>query len=378
MLGKRSVVDAQVTSGPVGSGSPADAPGSGAGFHESREGEPLLRVEGVSKRFKVGGRTLHAVERVSFELPAGQTLGLVGESGSGKSTVGRLVLRLLEADEGKVVFQGQDLSKLSTKKMRERRRDMQIIFQDPLASLNPRMTVGAAIEDAMIVQKIGNSSADRRRILEEQLARVGLPASAVHAYPFELSGGQQQRVGIARALSVGPQLVVCDEPISSLDVSVQVQIIELLRELRQELGITYIFISHNLAVVQLLSDQVLVLYLGEVVEQASADDIFSRPYHPYTRALLRSVLKVPASAAVRTPLAALPGEMPSPLSPPSGCPYHPRCPLATSLCSEEKPVLREVSTGHKAACHHAEQAAAVLPAPSTELGSAVGPVGLGS
>jgi oligopeptide/dipeptide ABC transporter ATP-binding protein len=371
VLGSRPVVaaGAPARAGQTGPGGPSDAlsvEGSGAALNGSLPGEPLLRVEGVSKRFKVSGRTLRAVERVSFELAAGQTLGLVGESGSGKSTLGRLVLRLLEADEGKVVFQGEDLARLSASKMRARRRHMQIIFQDPLASLNPRMTVGVAIEDAMNVQKIGGSSAERRRRTEELLARVGLPASAAYAYPFELSGGQQQRVGIARALSVGPQLVVCDEPISSLDVSVQVQIIELLRELRQELGITYIFISHNLAVVQLLSDNVLVMYLGEVVERASAADIFSRPHHPYTRALLRSVLKVPESAAARTPLAVLPGEMPSPLSPPSGCPYHPRCPLATSRCKEEKPVLRDVSGGHMAACHYAEKVAAT-PVASTEL-----------
>jgi oligopeptide/dipeptide ABC transporter ATP-binding protein len=367
VLRSRQIVDAGTPDGPGGPRDARGVKGSSAGLNGSLPGEPLLRVEGVSKRFKVSGRTLRAVERVSFELVAGQTLGLVGESGSGKSTLGRVVLRLLEADEGKVLFQGQDLARLSASEMRARRRHMQIIFQDPLASLNPRMTVGAAIEDAMIVQKIGGSSAERRRRTEELLARVGLPASSVQAYPFELSGGQQQRVGIARALSVGPQLVVCDEPISSLDVSVQVQIIELLRELRQELGMSYIFISHNLAVVQLLSDNVLVLYLGEVVERASADAIFSRPHHPYTQALLRSVLKVPETAAARTPLAALPGEMPSPLSPPSGCPYHPRCPLATSRCREEKPVLRDVSVGHMAACHYAEKVADAMPVASTEL-----------
>jgi oligopeptide/dipeptide ABC transporter ATP-binding protein len=329
--------------------------------------EPILRAEGVSKRFKVHGRTLRAVERVSFELEAGQTLGLVGESGSGKSTLGRLLLRLLEADEGRVVFQGQDLSKLSASELRARRRDMQIIFQDPLASLNPRMTVGAAIEDAMVVQKIGASAAERRRRAGELLERVGLPASAAGAYPFELSGGQQQRVGIARALSVGPKLVVCDEPLSALDVSVQVQIIELLRDLQRELGMTYVFISHNLGVVELLSDTVLVLYLGEVVEQATAEDLFERPLHPYTQALMLSVLKVPDAAEHRVPLVALPGEIPSPLSPPAGCPYHPRCPLATSRCREEKPALRPVSPGHLAACHYAEEAA--LPAPAAVVSS---------
>lgn len=333
-------------------------------------GEPILKVKGVSKHFKVGGRALRAVERVSFELGAGETLGLVGESGSGKSTLGRLLLRLLEADEGTVVFEGQDLAALSPRELRARRRHMQVIFQDPLASLNPRMTVGAAIEDAMVVQKIGGSPAERRQRTEGLLERVGLPVSAAKAYPFELSGGQQQRVGIARALSVGPKLVVCDEPISALDVSVQVQIVELLRELQRELGMTYVFISHNLGVVQLLSDKVLVLYLGEVVEEASAEDLFEHPRHPYTQALMRSVLKVPESATKRAPLVALPGEIPSPLSPPAGCPYHPRCPFATSRCEEEKPELRVLAPGHTVSCHHAEEPAvmgavpAVVPAPS--------------
>ncbi len=316
---------------------------------------PILKVDAVSKHFKVQGRTLRAVERVSFELGAGQTLGLVGESGSGKSTLGRLVLRLLEADEGKVVFQGQDLAKLSARELRARRRDMQIIFQDPLAALNPRMTVGAAIEDAMAVQGIGGSPNERRQLTGGLLERVGMPVSVAEAYPFELSGGQQQRVGIARALSVGPKLVVCDEPISALDVSVQVQIIELLRQLQTELGMTYIFISHNLGVVQLVSDTVLVLYLGEVVEQASSAELFGRPLHPYTKALMSSVLKVPEAAEKRVPLVALSGEIPSPLSPPAGCPYHPRCPLATDQCKREKPQLRTVWVGHMAACHRAEE-----------------------
>lgn len=326
--------------------------------------EPILKVDGVSKHFKVGGRTLRAVERVSFDLGAGETLGIVGESGSGKSTLGRLVLRLLEADEGRVVFQGEDLAKLASNELRSRRRDMQIIFQDPLASLNPRMTVGAAIEDAMVVQKIGRSASERRHRTEGLLERVGLQPSAVDAYPFELSGGQQQRVGIARALSLGPKLVVCDEPLSALDVSVQVQIIQLLQELQRELGITYLFISHNLGVVQLISDTVVVLYLGEVVEQAGADELFERPQHPYTQALMRSVLKVPEELEKRAPLVALAGEMPSPLSPPSGCPYHPRCPLAMDRCKEEKPLLRTVSGGHMAACHKAGEAVTMGSAPA--------------
>lgn len=317
------------------------------------QGDTLLQVEGVSKRFKVRGRTLHAVEHVSFDLEAGKTLGLVGESGSGKSTLGRVVLRLLEADEGRVVFQGQDLAKLSAKELRARRRDMQIIFQNPLASLNTRMTVAAAIEDAMIIQKMGGSAAERRKRTDELLERVGLPLSAGRVFPFELSGGQQQRVGIARALALRPKMVVCDEPISALDVSIQVQIIELLRDLQRELNMAYIFISHNLGVVQLLSDTVMVLYLGEVVEQAQSQKLFEAAQHPYTQTLINSILKVPKTSADKRPLVALPGEMPSPFSPPSGCPYHPRCSLATERCKSEKPLLRKISAGHLAACHYA-------------------------
>lgn len=314
--------------------------------------DALLQVESVSKRFRVGGRTLHAVESVSFEVAAGQTLGVVGESGSGKSTLGRVALRLLPADTGRVLFEGEDLADLGPKELRARRRHMQMIFQNPLASLNPRMTMGEAIEDAMIIQKMGGSATARRSRVGELLGRVGLPRSVRDAHPFELSGGQQQRVGIARALSLSPKVVVCDEPVSAVDVSIQVQIIELLQELQQDLGMAYVFISHNLAVVQYLSDTVLVLYLGEVVEQAPADQLFDSPQHPYTKALIDSVLTIPRSAADRRILRPPRGEIPSPLSPPSGCPYHPRCPIATSRCRDEKPVLRPVAQGRLAACHY--------------------------
>ena len=312
--------------------------------------EPLLRVENVSKRFNVGGRALHAVKQVSFDLDAGQTLGLVGESGSGKSTLGRVALRLLEADGGRVVFQGRELGKLSTKELRRERRHMQIIFQDPLAALNPRMTVGAAIEDAMRIQGL-YTKAERRRRVDELLERVGLPRQAAQAFPFDLSGGQQQRVGIARALSVGPQLVVCDEPLSALDVSIQVQIMKLLQDLQREMNLAYLFISHNLGVVQYLSDAVMVLYLGEVVEQAPAEELFRAPAHPYTRMLLESILKVPDCEEERRRLVMVPGEMPSPFAPPSGCPFHPRCPLAIDMCRTDKPLQREVAPDHVAACH---------------------------
>ncbi len=313
---------------------------------------PLLSVEGLSKQFQVRGRILHAVQQVSFEVVAGQTLGLVGESGSGKSTLGRTALRLLEPDQGNILFDGIDLCKLKPKELRSKRKAMQMIFQDPLASLNPRMTVGMAIEDAMIIHGM-RSSLERRKRVDALLERVGLPQSIAQAFPFELSGGQQQRVGIARALSVQPKLIVCDEPISALDVSIQVQIIKLLQDIQKEMNLAYIFISHNLGVVQYMSDMVLVLYLGEVVEKATAQQLFAQPSHPYTRVLLDSILKVPESAARRKRMSVPPGEMPSPFAPPTGCPFHPRCSMAVDRCRQEKPHLQNVSPNHEAACHFA-------------------------
>jgi len=313
----------------------------------------LLEVENVSKTFRVQGKKLRAVENVSFTLEAGKTLGLVGESGSGKSTLGRLVLRLLDADQGRIVFGGKDLAKLKKNDLRALRREMQIIFQDPSASLNPRMTVGSAIEDAMAIQRIGTKESRRQRV-SELLERVGLPDEVRHAYPHELSGGQLQRVGIARALSLDPKLIVCDEPVSALDVSIQVQVIQLLRDLQQEFNLTYIFISHNLAVVEYLSDEIAVLYLGEVVEQAPADELFASPKHPYTRVLLQSILKVPDRPEKRQKLVPIQGEIPSPLDPPGGCAFHPRCPFATDKCRAVKPERKRVSERHLAACHLAE------------------------
>ncbi|OZB90697.1 ABC transporter ATP-binding protein [Paenibacillus sp. XY044] len=311
--------------------------------------KPLLQVENVSKTFKVHGKTLHAVENVSFTLEAGKTLGIVGESGSGKSTLGRMVLRLLESDQGRIVFDGVDLSGVKKNKLRELRRDMQIIFQDPRASLNPRMTVGDAIEDAMAIHKIGTKASRRLRVIE-LLERVGLPHEAIYAYPHELSGGQLQRVGIARALSLNPKLIVCDEPVSALDVSIQVQVIQLLRELQEEYNLTYIFISHNLAVVEYLSDEIAVLYLGEVVEQAPAEELFKKPTHPYTQVLLGSILRIPESPEMKQEMVSIQGEVPSPLNPPSGCAFHPRCPFAVDTCKTVKPEKKKVSEDHFAAC----------------------------
>ncbi|CAH1194025.1 Oligopeptide transport ATP-binding protein OppF [Paenibacillus auburnensis] len=314
---------------------------------------PLLQVENVSKTFRVQGKKLHAIENVSFTLEAGKTLGLVGESGSGKSTLGRMVLRLLESDKGKILFEGNDLSSIKKKKLRELRRNMQIIFQDPKASLNPRMTVGEAIEDAMAIHKIGTKGSRRERAVE-LLERVGLPDEVQYAYPHELSGGQLQRVGIARALSLNPKLIICDEPVSALDVSIQVQVIQLLRDLQEEFNLTYIFISHNLAVVEYLSDDIAVLYLGEVVEQAPADELFKTPTHPYTQVLLNSILKIPDKPENKQEMLSIQGEIPSPLNPPGGCTFHPRCPYALDTCKVVKPEQRKVAEGHFATCHLVE------------------------
>ncbi|WP_040950930.1 ABC transporter ATP-binding protein [Gorillibacterium massiliense] len=310
----------------------------------------LLEVENISKIFRVQGKKLHAIENVSFTLEAGKTLGLVGESGSGKSTLGRLVLRLLDSDKGKITFDGTNISKVRKKALRPLRRDMQIIFQDPSASLNPRMTVGDAIEDAMAIHKIGTKASRQERV-SELLKRVGLPDEVKYAYPHELSGGQLQRVGIARALSLNPKLIICDEPVSALDVSIQVQIIQLLLDLQKEFNLTYIFISHNLAVVEYLSDEIAVLYLGEVVEQAPADELFHKPMHPYTQVLLQSILKVPDRMENKQELLFIQGEVPSPLNPPNGCTFHPRCAYATDECKSVKPGRKEVSESHFAACH---------------------------
>lgn len=312
--------------------------------------QPLLRLDDVSKIFRVRGKPLRAVSHVSFDIAPGQTVGLVGESGSGKSTVGRVALGLLPADGGHIWFDGNDLTQLNEKQMRPLRRHMQIIFQDPQASLSPRMTVGAAIEDGMVINRIG-SRRDRENRMMELLDRVGLPKRVADSYPHELSGGQLQRVGIARALAVNPKLVVCDEPVSALDVSIQVQIIQLLQELQREMHLAYIFISHNLAVVEYLSDVVVVLYLGEVVEVAPADRIFQHPGHPYTRMLIESILKVPESVETRQSLVAFTGEIPSPLDPPPGCPFHSRCPMAQEICSTTVPEVHQVGDRHSVKCH---------------------------
>jgi len=330
-----------------------------------RVGLPLLDVKHLRTHFPIRKGFLRtvagyvkAVEDVSFTVGAGETLGLVGESGCGKTTVGRTILRLIEPTggvvvQGQVTFDGREVFGLPPRELRGLRREMQIVFQDPVGSLNPRMTAGSMLSEPMLVHKLVDKGGARKRVAE-LLDRVGLPASAANRYPHEFSGGQRQRIGIARALALEPKFIVCDEPVSALDVSVQAQILNLLEDLQRELKLSYLFIAHNLAVVEHFSDRVAVMYLGRIVEIAAAAELYANPKHPYTVALLSAVPKPnPKKADQRI---VLPGEVPSPSNPPSGCPFHPRCPLYAerkdARCVSEMPPLEEKgsSPGHRAAC----------------------------
>ena len=313
--------------------------------------QPLLKVSGLAKEFAIKGNKerIKAVDGVSFSLNAGETLGVVGESGSGKSTLGRLVLRLLEPTAGEITFDGEKISELKPKELRAARREMQMIFQDPFASLDPRMTIEALIREPLDIHKIG-TDLERAEMVKNIVGHVGLTQDALTRYPHEFSGGQRQRISIARAIITRPKLIVADEPVSALDVSIQSQILNLMLDLRKEMNLTYIFISHDLSVIQHIAEKVAVMYLGKIVEYASVEDIFANPQHPYTKALISAVPQI--NPADRTNRVVLSGDIPSPAAQPSGCHFHPRCPIAVKQCSEVEPQLRSVTTAdHLVSCH---------------------------
>lgn len=318
----------------------------------------LLEVRDLKKHFPIKGgilrrtvATVQALDGVTFAIRRGETLGLVGESGCGKTTTGRTVLRLINATSGEVKFENQDVMKASRSEMRKLRRDMQIVFQDPYASLDPRVPVGESIAEGLHIHGIGNTKEQRDRV-KAVLERVGMNATHMRRFPHEFSGGQRQRIGIARALVMEPKLIVCDEPVSALDVSIQAQVLNLLKDLQQDLGLTYLFIAHNLSVVEHISNRVGVMYLGRMVELTSRDQLFSHPMHPYTKALM-SAIPLPDPMVKRERII-LQGDVPSPVNPPSGCRFHPRCWLAQEICKQEDPAFEEKEPDHWVACHFAQ------------------------
>ncbi|HZD11173.1 MAG TPA: dipeptide ABC transporter ATP-binding protein [Candidatus Binatia bacterium] len=326
--------------------------------------EVLVEVRKLKKYFPIHRGVLRrqvgavqAVDGISFDIYKGETLGLVGESGCGKSTTGRTILQLLEPTDGEVIFQDKDLTKLGKNELRRARRDMQMIFQDPYASLNPRLTVGSIVSESLDIHNIGDKKSRKERV-QELLRLVGLNPYFVNRYPHEFSGGQRQRIGVARALASNPSFIVADEPISALDVSIQAQVVNLLDDLKAELGLTYLFIAHDLSMVRYISDRVAVMYLGRIVELSDRDEIYEHPLHPYTQALLSAIPIPDPEKETKRQRIILKGDVPSPANPPQGCRFHPRCPYATEICSDVDPEFRNLGTEdrpHWVACHHAEK-----------------------
>jgi len=318
--------------------------------------QPILEVTNLKKYFPVNQTSLFstqkqyvkAVDDISFTIQSGETMGFVGESGCGKSTVGRTILRLIEPTDGQVIFEGQDILKLNSKDLREMRKEMQIIFQDPYASLDPRKTVKEIIGEAFHIHKIGSSKEIENQV-KELLRLVGMGPDHINRYPHEFSGGQRQRIGIARALALNPKFVVCDEPVSALDVSIQAQVVNLMKDLQQKLGLTYLFISHDLRIVKHICDRISVMYLGTLVEIADKADLYTSPLHPYTQALLSAIPTTNPKAKRQRII--LEGDVPSPMNPPSGCRFHTRCPEAQEICKLKAPELRDLGKNHMVACH---------------------------
>ncbi|MFM1652791.1 ABC transporter ATP-binding protein [Brevibacillus sp. B_LB10_24] len=312
--------------------------------------DTLIEVRNLKKFFKVGDNTLKAVNDLSFEIKRGETLGVVGESGCGKSTAGRTMLRLYEPTSGEVLFEGKNINQLNRQELKAMRRNMQMIFQDPYASLNPRMTVADIIGEALDIHNLASGTKRKERI-QELLSLVSLNPEHMNRFPHEFSGGQRQRIGIARALAVEPKFIVCDEPISALDVSVQAQVVNLLEQLQEKMGLTYMFIAHDLSMVKYISDRVAVMYLGKMVELADSEALYENPLHPYTQALLSAIPIPDPEVERKRERIVLQGDVPSPMNPPSGCHFRTRCPKATPECAAMEPVWKEVKPGHWAACH---------------------------
>lgn len=313
----------------------------------------ILRVEHLKKYFKTPAGLLHAVDDVSFSIEKGKTLGVVGESGCGKSTLGRTILHLLDSTDGKIWFEGQDITHVSKQQLKELRRNMQIIFQDPFSSLNPRMCVSEIIQEPLEIYKAYNDKQQMLRRVAQLMRTVGLAPNLAGAYPHELDGGRRQRIGVARALAMNPKFIVCDEPVSALDVSIQAQILNLMQDLQKELGLTYVFITHNLSVVKHISDDILVMYLGKVVEYSGGDELFRHQYHPYTKALLAAIAVPDIDRKNERIL--LKGEISSPVNPKPGCRFAPRCEYCTEICRKKSPVMEEIIPGHFVACHNVKK-----------------------